>query len=291
MKLEPLFDNFGAASPVGTAHIYFTGEQRAINPAQANSIVGGYSDGSADAQDNRGHYGQARADADRRKLGRQHLREGNTGKISENPQNIGSIPRGGAEDVDRAVRAASKAFASWSRFIPRERGRVLQKIADAVEAQMEELARIVAEETGNAIRTPARPEAKGASDILRYFGGLASELKGETIPLGDHVLSYTRREPIGVVGAVIPGMRRSFSPRSRLRLHFALGNGCPRAACLTLAGEVECRRQAHHHCDRRTQGASRDRPRRGAAPRHAHADARQVGVSRGERFEANPWQA
>jgi betaine-aldehyde dehydrogenase len=73
-----------------------------------------------------------------------------------------------------------------------------------VEARVEELARIVAEETGNAIRTQARPEARGAADILRYFGGLASELKGETIPLGEHVLSYTRREPIGVVGAIIP---------------------------------------------------------------------------------------
>jgi betaine-aldehyde dehydrogenase len=121
-----------------------------------------------------------------------------------NRQIIASIPRGNAEDVDRAVKAASKAFASWSRVVPRERGRMLQKIADAVEARVEELARIVAEETGNAIRTQARPEAKGAADILRYFGGLASELKGETIPLGEHVLSYTRREPIGVVGAIIP---------------------------------------------------------------------------------------
>ncbi len=121
-----------------------------------------------------------------------------------NRQIIASIPRGGADDVGRAVQAASKAFASWSRVIPRERGRMLQKIADAVEAKVEELARIVAEETGNAIRTQARPEAKGAADILRYFGGLASELKGETIPLGEHVLSYTRREPIGVVGAIIP---------------------------------------------------------------------------------------
>jgi acyl-CoA reductase-like NAD-dependent aldehyde dehydrogenase len=125
----------------------------------------------------------------------------------ENPGNrqiVGSIPRGSAEDVDRAVKAAACTFLSWSRTIPRERGRMLQKIADAVEARVEELARIVAEETGNAIRTQARPEAKGAVDILRYFGGLASELKGETIPLGEHVLSYTRREPIGVVGAIIP---------------------------------------------------------------------------------------
>ena len=121
-----------------------------------------------------------------------------------NRQIIGTVPRGGAEDIDRAVEAASNAFAGWSRVIPRERGRLLQKIADAVEGRVEELARIIAEETGNAIRTQARPDAKGAADILRYFGGLASELKGETIPLGEHVLSYTRREPIGVVGAIIP---------------------------------------------------------------------------------------
>jgi acyl-CoA reductase-like NAD-dependent aldehyde dehydrogenase len=121
-----------------------------------------------------------------------------------NRQIIASIPRGSAEDIDRAAQAANRAFARWSSVIPRERGRMLQKIADAVEARVEELARIIAEETGNAIRTQARPEAKGAADIFRYFGGLASELKGETIPLGEHVLSYTRREPIGVVGAIIP---------------------------------------------------------------------------------------
>src|SRR5690606_31588997 len=127
--------------------------------------------------------------------------------VVESPGNrkpIASVPRGGAEDVDRAVAAAAKAFESWSRVVPRERGRMLQKIADAVEARVEELARIIADETGNALRTQARPEAKGAADIIRYFGGLASELKGETIPLGEHVLSYTRREPIGVVGAIIP---------------------------------------------------------------------------------------
>lgn len=55
------------------------------------------------------------------------------------------------------------------------------------------------------MRTQARPEARLCADIFRYFGGgLGGELKGETIPLGDHVLSYTRREPPGVVGAIIP---------------------------------------------------------------------------------------
>ncbi len=122
-----------------------------------------------------------------------------------NRQIIASIPRGGADDVGRAVQAASKAFASWSRVIPRERGRMLQKIADAVEAQVEELARIVAEETGNAIRTQARPEAKGAADILRYFGGLASELKGETIPLGEHVLSYIILAALKIAPALCAG--------------------------------------------------------------------------------------
>ena len=125
----------------------------------------------------------------------------------ESPGNrrlFAKVPRGNAEDVDLAVKAASRAFAGWSRVAPRERGRLLQKIADAVEARVEELARIIAEETGNAIRTQARPEAKNSADIMRYFGGLAIELKGETIPLGEQVLSYTRREPIGVVGAIIP---------------------------------------------------------------------------------------
>jgi betaine-aldehyde dehydrogenase len=117
---------------------------------------------------------------------------------------IASVPRGSAEDIDRAVSAATVAFPAWSKVPPRERGRILQRIADAVEARFEELARIIAEETGNAIRTQARPEARLSADILRYFGGLASELKGETIPFGEHVLSYTRREPIGVVGAIIP---------------------------------------------------------------------------------------
>ena len=82
--------------------------------------------------------------------------------------------------------------------------RLLARIADALEARVEELARTIALETGNALRTQGRPEAKTTVDIIRYFGGLGGELKGETIPLGEQVLSYTRREPFGVVGAIIP---------------------------------------------------------------------------------------
>ena len=125
----------------------------------------------------------------------------------ENPatrQNIAEVPRAREEDVDRAVQSAVRAFETWKRVAPRERGKLLSKIADAMEAQSESLARLIATETGNALRTQSRPEAKASADIFRYFGGLASELKGETVPLGEHLLSYTRREAIGVVGGIIP---------------------------------------------------------------------------------------
>ena len=145
----------------------------------------------------------------------------------ENPakrQAIAEVPRAGAVDVDRAVRAAAKAFAAWKKVAPRERGRLLMKIADAMEAQSEAIARLIATETGNALRTQSRPEAKGAADLFRYFGGLASELKGETVPLGEHVLSYTRREPIGVVGAVIPWNSPVVLGAMKVAMSLAAGN-------------------------------------------------------------------
>ena len=125
----------------------------------------------------------------------------------ENPAKrapIAEVPRGNAADVERAVAAAAEAYADWRKVVPRERGKALLKIAEAVQARTEDLARTLALETGNALRTQARGEVNITADIFRYFGGLASELKGETLPLGEHVLSYTRREPLGVVGAIIP---------------------------------------------------------------------------------------
>jgi len=125
----------------------------------------------------------------------------------ENPASralIAEVPRGGPEDVERAVRAAARAFESWKLTAVRDRGRMLLRIADALEAKSEALCRMLATETGNAIRTQSRPEVRTTAEVFRYFGGVASELKGETVPLGEHVLSYTRREPIGVVGGIIP---------------------------------------------------------------------------------------
>src|SRR2546430_4684719 len=117
---------------------------------------------------------------------------------------VARVPRSGAADVDQAVRAAAAAFPAWRGVAPRDRGRLLLRIADDVEAAVEDLARTLAMETGNAIRTQARPEAKLVADVFRYFGGLGGELKGETVPLGEQMFSYTRREPYGVVAAVVP---------------------------------------------------------------------------------------
>ncbi|MEK9280908.1 aldehyde dehydrogenase family protein [Bradyrhizobium sp. ISRA442] len=125
----------------------------------------------------------------------------------ENPgrrQIIATVPRGGVEDVDLAVAKALAAFDSWRRTSAAERGRLLLAIADKIESDQERLARQIAEETGNALRTQARPEVKSSAGIFRYFGGLASELKGETLPLSHDLLSFTQREPLGVVAAVIP---------------------------------------------------------------------------------------
>jgi betaine-aldehyde dehydrogenase len=91
----------------------------------------------------------------------------------ENPAKrrpIAEIPRGDTADVNGAVEAAARAFPAWSKVAPRDRGRLLLRIADKMEAEAEEMARIIALETGNALRTQARGEARLAADIFRYFG-------------------------------------------------------------------------------------------------------------------------
>ena len=145
----------------------------------------------------------------------------------ENPATravIASVPRGSDADVDRAVRAAAAAFEPWKRVTPKDRGRMLLRIADLVEAETESLARTVALETGNAIRTQARPEIKSSADVIRYYGGLTGETKGETVPLGEHVLSYTRREPLGVVAGIVPWNAPVLLGTLKIAMAIAAGN-------------------------------------------------------------------
>ncbi|HET8568460.1 MAG TPA: aldehyde dehydrogenase family protein [Candidatus Limnocylindria bacterium] len=133
--------------------------------------------------------------------------DGRTFKVTD-PAHRGRVvaeaPVAAAADVDRAVRAAAAAFPKWSATHWRDRAAALSKAADALEARAEEIARLVSTETGNAIRNISRPEVKSVVEVFRYFAGVASETKGETVPLGESVLSYTRREPYGVVGAIVP---------------------------------------------------------------------------------------
>jgi betaine-aldehyde dehydrogenase len=117
---------------------------------------------------------------------------------------VGRAARGQAPDVARAVAAAKAAFRDWAQWNPRERGKALRQIAAAVAARSDELGRMVACETGNAIRTQARPEILGAAEILDYFGSTCSEMKGLTTPLGSTMLNYSLRRPYGVVGAITP---------------------------------------------------------------------------------------
>ncbi|WP_226345654.1 aldehyde dehydrogenase family protein [Agilicoccus flavus] len=117
---------------------------------------------------------------------------------------IATTPRGAEEDVDRAVKAARAAFPGWSGTSFTVRQKALLAIADRLESEAEGLAQLTALDTGNALRTQARPEAQTLINLFRYFGGVAGEVKGVTLPAGDGELSYTRRQPLGVVAGILP---------------------------------------------------------------------------------------
>lgn len=124
-----------------------------------------------------------------------------------NPCRLDVIARVGAadaRDIDAAVAAAKAAFPKWRRRAARERGAMLIEFGNRITAHADEIACILAAETGNALRTQSRPEVASTAEVLRYYGGVIAEQKGETLPLGPGLFSYTTREPFGVVGAIIP---------------------------------------------------------------------------------------
>ena len=139
--------------------------------------------------------------------------------------NIGHVPRCNEADVDRAVNGAHQAFSSWRNVPARERGRQLQLAADQLEIEKELIARLCSLDTGNAIRTQSRPETASTIDLTRMFGGLASELKGETVPSANaSVLQFSIREPIGVVGGIIPWNAPLFLFVAKVAPAIAAGN-------------------------------------------------------------------
>lgn len=117
---------------------------------------------------------------------------------------IGQAAEGDAADVDAAVTEAARAQKEWARLTARKRGALVHQCAQIIKDHTEELARLIALETGKALRTESRVEAGVVADIFEFFGGLGGELKGESVPFAPDVLSVTVREPLGVVGAIIP---------------------------------------------------------------------------------------
>ncbi|SMF65853.1 sulfoacetaldehyde dehydrogenase [Tistlia consotensis] len=117
---------------------------------------------------------------------------------------VAEAPFGEAADVEAAVAAAVRAQKDWAGVAARQRGRLVAECARLLGEHVEELGRLLALETGKALRTESRVEASVLADVFTFFGGLGSELKGETVPFSPDMLTLTLREPIGVVGAIIP---------------------------------------------------------------------------------------
>ena len=107
-------------------------------------------------------------------------------------------------DVDRAVEAAQAAFPGWRRMAAAGRGRLLLKLADAVEARAEELATLESSDTGHPIRDSSRLDVPRTAATFRYFGGMADKHQGDVIPVDAGFLNYLVREPIGVIGQIVP---------------------------------------------------------------------------------------
>jgi aldehyde dehydrogenase (NAD+) len=117
---------------------------------------------------------------------------------------LARVPRADAADVDRAVAAARAAFPAWRALPATVRQKALLAIADDLYEAAEELALLTAQDTGNALRTQARPESQTLANLFRYFGGVATETKGVVLPAGEGQLQFSVRQPIGVVGAILP---------------------------------------------------------------------------------------
>ncbi len=121
---------------------------------------------------------------------------------------MAQVAEGDKEDIDRAVRAARKAFEGgpWRKMSPSERGQVIYRLANLIEQHSDEFAQLESLDNGKPLTVARAADVPLTVDHLRYMSGWATKLEGNTIPIsmpGDY-FSYTLREPIGVVGQIIP---------------------------------------------------------------------------------------
>lgn len=117
---------------------------------------------------------------------------------------LAKVAEAKAADVDRAVAAAAKAFPAWRATPAMQRGRLLGKLADAIEAHAEELAQIESLDTGHPIRDTRGLDVPRTAVTFRYFAGMADKVQGSVVPVEAGFLNYVLREPIGVVGQIVP---------------------------------------------------------------------------------------
>jgi acyl-CoA reductase-like NAD-dependent aldehyde dehydrogenase len=107
-------------------------------------------------------------------------------------------------DIDRAVDAARKAFPAWARMAAMDRGRLLLKLADAIEANAESLAKLETIDTGHPLRDTRGLDVVRTAVTFRYFGGMADKFQGSVVPVEQGFLNYVLRQPVGVVGQIVP---------------------------------------------------------------------------------------
>jgi phenylacetaldehyde dehydrogenase len=123
-------------------------------------------------------------------------------------QVMAHVAEADAADVDKAVKAARKAFdeGPWPRMSPSERGRILWKLADLIERQTEQFATLESLDNGKPLTVARVADVPLTVDMFRYMAGWATKLTGTTIPISfpGEYLSFTLREPVGVVGQIIP---------------------------------------------------------------------------------------
>src|SRR3984893_8822240 len=125
---------------------------------------------------------------------------------------LSQIAEGDREDIDRPAKAARTALEKgpWSKCTPSERGRMIWKLADLLEEHLEELAQIESLDNGKPLKVARAADVPLAVDLFRYMAGWATKIEGNTIPIsvpytpGAKYLAYTVREPVGVVGQIIP---------------------------------------------------------------------------------------
>ena len=121
-------------------------------------------------------------------------------------ETIAHVAEGDKADVDLAVKAARKAFETgpWKKMDARARGRLMNKLADLMEANFDELCLLETLDNGKPINDSRAADVPLAIDCYRYYAGWADKIEGKTIPINGPYFCYTRHEPVGVVGQIIP---------------------------------------------------------------------------------------